>query len=86
MALENDPAQMLTTSDYLRKRLGSNSGSQMKWLISSEVGHVYFRERTIYGGGHVHHSYGNVAQQPQFMTSGTTHISIGFADLQELLI
>lgn len=82
--LLNDPEKIVKTPDYILKRLGSNSKSDLAWLLSAEEGDVHFRERRLYGGGDVHHSYGNVAQRSQILTLGTTHVSVGFADLQEL--
>lgn len=84
--LKNNPKEVLLGEDYIMKRLGTNCKSRMEWLIAADVGNVCFRERSCYGGGSVHHSYGNVAQKPQIMRRGTTHVAVGFADLQELLI
>lgn len=83
--LENKPKSMLN-QDYFIKRLGTSDQRRLKWLLSTHHGDVSFRERMRYGAGNIHHSFGNVAQQPQVMTTGTTHVSIGFADLQEVIL
>ena len=83
--LENMPKSILDTT-YFMKRLGSNDKNHVEWLLSSNNGDVSFRKRSQYASGNIHHSFGNVAQFPQILRGGTTHVSVGFADLQEISI
>lgn len=79
LKVENDPR-------YLSKRIGTNDMEEVKRFFNLEMGEVYFRKRPMYGSGKIHHNFGNVAQPPQRFEAGRTHVSIGFADLQELCI
>ena len=79
LTIENDQKSFL-------KRVHTMDRDDWERFERLQMGQVYVRKRTPFGFGKIHHNFGNVAQISQNFKDGKTHVSVGFADLQELCI